>query len=485
MTNGRSKKIFFRVDGSEKIGLGHMVRSSALASALNQNYQCILATRCRIPKVLQEASDVYDDIVELPETDLRSEAAAASEIFSNADLVVLDGYAFDAAYQRELLKQKFDFFSIDDIHATEFYSRAVINHSGGLTPVDYHSQPGTQFFLGPRYSLLRKPFLSAAKKRRQSIDNKDCFVCFGGADPSNKTLEILKTEDILDQFDHFHVVTGSAYQHQEELMEFSSSKKNVSTYSSLSSEELVSVMQKTCFAICSPSTLVYEYMSVGGVVFLEQIADNQKDVIKYMVAEELAFLVKDIGHVDEDKIHLSLKKQSLYFDGRSDERFIKIFDQYFYGREIEVRRANESDLQICFEWANDTTVREQSYSQKPISLQEHSDWFHQKLNDPNSFFYIMDIDQKPSAQIRFQVNGTDAVLGYLLDAKMRNKGLGTTVLSLGIEKFIQDLQRPVNIIGYVKNANIPSQHSFEKLAFVKMISTEYADSFKYTMHYGN
>jgi hypothetical protein len=97
----------------------------------------------------------------------------------------------------------------------------------------------------------------------------------------------------------------------------------------------------------------------------------------------------------------------------------------------------------------------------------------------------MDIDREPSAQVRFQVNGTDAVLGYLLDGKMRNKGLGTTVLSLGIEKFIQDLQRPVNITGYVKNANIPSQHSFEKLAFVKMVSTEYADSFKYTMHYGN
>ena len=485
MGNARSKRILFRADGNEKIGLGHIVRSSALAYVINKNYNCRLATRCKVPEVLKEASGVFDHIVELPEIDFLSEAAKASEIFSNIDLIVLDGYAFDTAYQQELLRQKLNFFSIDDIHASDFYSRVVINHSGGLSPLDYHAQPGTQFFLGPRYSLLRKPFLDAARARRRTIDNKNCFVCFGGADPSNKTLEILKNNDILDQFDHFHVVTGSAYQHDKELMEFSSSKKNISTYSSLSAEELVSVMQKTCFAVCSPSTLVYEYMSVGGVVFLEQIADNQKDVIRYMVEEGLAFLVKDIGRVDKNQIRLSLEKQSWCFDGRSDERLVKVFDQYFYSREIRVRRAVESDMQVCFEWANDASVREQSYNQKPISLHEHSDWFHQKLNDPDCFFYIMEIDQKPGAQIRFQVNGIDAVLGYLLDRKMRNKGLGTSILSLGIEKFIQDLQRPVNITGYVKDSNIRSQHSFEKLAFVKTISTEYPDSLKYTLHYGN
>ena len=57
-------------------------------------------------------------------------------------------------------------------------------------------------------------------------------------------------------------------------------------------------MKQCCFAICSPSTIVYEYMSVGGVVFLEQIADNQEDVIKYMTEEGLAFLIKDIGNIE-------------------------------------------------------------------------------------------------------------------------------------------------------------------------------------------
>ena len=485
MIYNKVPKIFFRADGNEKIGLGHITRSSALASTINSDYDCILATRCKISHVLEAISHIYKHIVQLPETDFHSEATRASDIFENADLIILDGYPFDAGYQQELLKQEFDFFSIDDIHASPFFSRIIINHGGGIRPFDYKARPATQFYLGPSYSLLRKPFLDAAKKRRNKVINKNCFVCFGGADPENKTLEILRSDNIREHFEQFHVVAGSAYKYKEELKRFADSKENIFLYSSLSSEEIVSLMKQCCFAICSPSTIVYEYMSVGGIVFLEQIADNQEHVIKYMTGEGLAFLINDIGNIEENSLKLSLEKQSLYFDGRSDERFRKIFRQHFYGKNMVIRRAENMDLQICFNWANDKAVREQSYNQNPIGFDEHTEWFHQKRNDPDSFFYIIEMDGEPIAQVRFQVSGGEAVLGYLADEKIRNKGLGTAILSKGIEKFVNDYRNPIQIVGYVKNSNYPSQHSFEKLAFVKTKSTKYPDSFKYTMYYDN
>jgi UDP-2,4-diacetamido-2,4,6-trideoxy-beta-L-altropyranose hydrolase len=485
MIHTKIPKIFFRADGNEKIGLGHITRSSALASTINGDYDCILATRCKISQVLEEVSCIYSHIVQLPETDFYSEATRASDIFENADLIILDGYSFDARYQQELLKQEFDFFSIDDIHASPFFSRIIINHSGGITPFNYKAQPATQFYLGPSYSLLRRPFLEAAKKRRNKINNKNCFVCFGGADPENKTLEILRSDNIRNHFEQFHVVTGSAYKYEEELRKFVDSGENIFLYSSLSSEEMVSLMEQCCFAICSPSTIVYEFMSVGGVVFLEQIAGNQEHVIQYMTEEGLAFLINDIGNIEENSIKLSLEKQSLFFDGRSDERFGKIFRQHFYGKNMIIRRAGDTDLQICFNWANDKVVREQSYNQNPIGFDEHTEWFRQKLSDTGVFFYIIEMDGEPIAQIRFQISGGEAVLGYLADEKSRNKGLGTAILSKGIEKFVNDYRNPIQIVGYVKNSNYPSQHSFDKLAFVKTKSTKYSDSFKYTMYYDN
>ena len=81
------------------------------------------------------------------------------------------------------------FFCIDDIHAYPFYAKAIINHSGGLKPTDYQALPGTLFYLGLRYALLRDDFLQAARNRNHKRDPGNCLICFGGADPGNKTLD--------------------------------------------------------------------------------------------------------------------------------------------------------------------------------------------------------------------------------------------------------------------------------------------------------
>ena len=232
---------------------------------------------------------------------------------------------FEPAYQRTLNEQGHSFFFIDDIHNFPIYSKIIVNHSGGVTPADYKALPATQFYLGPRYALLRPAFLEAAKSRRLKTDNRNCFVCFGGAGPVNRTLGILKELYRKDtgNFDRIHVVTGSAYAHTEELQKFIKKHENISLHQSLSAEDLVKVMRSCAYAICSPSTVVYEYMSVGGVVFLEQIADNQKDVIRFMTESGLAFSFKEMEKIDEGRKQASLDKQAHYFDGGSGERFKK------------------------------------------------------------------------------------------------------------------------------------------------------------------
>jgi UDP-2,4-diacetamido-2,4,6-trideoxy-beta-L-altropyranose hydrolase len=244
-------------------------------------------------------------------------------------------------------------------------------------------------------------------------------------------------------------------------------------------------MSKCSSAILSPSSVVYEYMSVGGLVFLHQIADNQKDVIKYFVDEGFAFNIKDLENINEESVEKSIQKQSCYFDGQSGERLKKIFNQFFLGKKFHVRRVSEADMKQCFIWASDPEVRFQSYNSGSIEYSGHVTWFNQKLNDPDSYFYILEIQHKPVAQIRFQVKNEEAVLGYLADKSLRSKGLGTTILSKGIEAFTNEFKKPINISGYVKKSNIASQRSFEKLSFIRSETNEFEDSFKYTMNYGN
>jgi UDP-2,4-diacetamido-2,4,6-trideoxy-beta-L-altropyranose hydrolase len=478
-------RIIFRADGDVKKGLGHLIRSSALAGMLNDEHECLLLTRCNLDPLLKELESVFAKIISLPNADYLEEARAFSKITSKENLIVLDGYSFDDAYQRELFQNGFEFFSIDDIHASPFYSKVIINHSGGLTPLQYRSLPATQFYLGPRYSLLREPFLQAARTRRNSISDNNCLVCFGGADPNNQTLQVLKTDSIVERFSHFHVVIGNAYQYERELNDTAKNGRNITVHHAVTASNLVSIMQQCSYAICSPSTVVYEYLSVGGIVYLEQIADNQKDVINYFTSEGMAFYLKDAGKISHSAIEASFSRQATHFDGGSGQRLKKIFRQFLESRDVSIRKANEQDMELCYHWANDPAVRLESFNQSQISLTEHTKWFNNKLKDEDSFFYILESKTEPMAQIRFQVTGCEATLSYLASPAFRSKGLGTTILGKGIEAFTKEYNQPVQIIGYVKKTNIPSQLSFERLAFQKEEATVYPNSYKYTMSYGN
>lgn len=478
------RTIVFRADGSSEIGLGHLVRSSALALMLKDEFECILATRCKIDSLLESLKPSFSKIISLPEKAYSLEPQLLANSLPVNNLIVLDGYNFDAQYQKLLVEFGFDLFSIDDIHAFQFHSKVIINHAGGINPHDYQALPFTQFNLGPSYSLLRKPFLEAASHRRNALTDNNCFVCFGGADPENKTLEILKDKNIrgFEKFKHFHVVVGNGYKWKSELEAFVQ-RQNITLHYALSAEGMVALMQRCSYAICSPSSIVYEYMSVGGVVFLEQIADNQKDIIKFFFEQEMAFKLNELALLNESKIEKAFYKQAKFFDGASAERFKKIFRQFFLAKKIAIRKADSKDLETSFNWANDPEVRSQSYNQNQINLSDHIKWFNNQMINPKSYFYILELEGNPVAQIRFQVNGEEAVLGYLADKSIRSKGLGTNILSAGIEKFIQDFDGPVKIIGFVKASNIPSQRSFEKLPFIKEKSSEHEDSYKYTLQY--
>ena len=111
-------RVVFRADGNSELGMGHIIRSSALADAIRANYYCILVTRCKVETVLEEIKSVFDEIVQIPETGFISEAQSFSESFNTTDLIVLDGYAFDTEYQKILVKHGFDIFCIDDIQSS-------------------------------------------------------------------------------------------------------------------------------------------------------------------------------------------------------------------------------------------------------------------------------------------------------------------------------------------------------------------------------
>lgn len=121
---------------------------------------------------------------------------------------------------------------------------------------------------------------------------------------------------------------------------------------------------------------------------------------------------------------------------------------------------------------NDPDVRNNSFNQESVSLEDHKKWFYEKLKDPDSKIFIMLDADIPVGQIRFDKNLAENVyvINYSVDAQNRGKGLGERIIQLGIIAHFTENESPCEYLGKVKNKNVASSISFERVGFSLMES---------------
>lgn len=130
-----------------------------------------------------------------------------------------------------------------------------------------------------------------------------------------------------------------------------------------------------------------------------------------------------------------------------------------------LRRARADDVLVYFEWTNDPEVRRNSFSARPILLDEHHDWFARKLASPDVVMLVLEIDSRSLGQIRFDVDGRVALIGFSLSSAARGKGLGSYLLREGISLLRDSHPDVLTVRGLVKADNTPSQRAFVAAGF--------------------
>ena len=318
MISDKLGKVFFRADGNSQIGLGHIYRCCALAQMLISDYTCHLVVKNIHENLKTEMLRYFNYCYEFGDNEIYQEQIWWKEMLTGNEIVILDGYKFDTEYQTKLKKICSRLICIDDICAYHFCADAVINHAGGLSSSMYSKEPFTKLFLGPSYAMVRSVFWN-----RPSISSRsgnDIFVCLGGADPENSLMYVLKNALSENYFLNYHIVTGIAYQYERELKEFLSDRPAVRHYRSLDADSIKTLMQKSAIAICSPSTVSYEYLSIGGELYLYPIADNQVNIYRYLTQASLAFPFDDFKIKEKKQVSEVLENQIRVFDGKSHMR---------------------------------------------------------------------------------------------------------------------------------------------------------------------
>ncbi len=475
--------IAFRADGNSQIGLGHIHRSLALAGMLADTFGISLLTRNPSGRTREMVEELNGQLYVLSDApSLRDEAVNLRQLISSFDIVVLDGYEFDTDYQHIIRSVGVKLVCIDDLHRDHFGADVVINHAGNALPEWYDKEPYTRLCLGIPYLLVKAPFLEAARNRSVRSGHPEILVSFGGADINNDTLFVLKRLTEKQFTLPVHVVVGEAYRHHDVLRQFlATTPLHIMMHVNVSATEMLSLMMRCPVAICAPSGVAYEYLCVGGELYLHQTADNQTDLKHFLLDEGLAFSFEEFQISNRQKIDAAYARQRVVVDGSSDSRLLTVFKALVYQKRSVVRRANEGDLELLFRWANDPLTRRLSFNSEPISLENHRTWFSKKNADPNAYLYIFEFENIPVGQIRFDIS-EGAAITYALDESYRGMGLGIEIVRKGMEKFRSDSGFTGPIIAYVKHENTSSKKVFQKLGFSTARDNKY-DADKYILNY--
>lgn len=461
--------IYIRVDGNSQIGLGHLIRCFALAQMLQSDFSITFVCRCIPDKIKKDLEEARFQLLEI-----ENEAVFLSLPTKN-DIVVLDGYHFDLAYQESIKNTAATLVCIDDLFDKEYVADLIINHAPNVSPGNYNALVTTQFALGPEYALLRPLFLEQARNKKAVVNLETVFICFGGSDFKNLTEKTVATITAFPVFKRIIVVTGVAFEQINKLKTVIDSDKRIEHFHGIDERKIMELMVASDLAVVPSSGILNEVLSVGCNVISGTYVENQKFIYSAYKNENCFYDAHDFEPKElNEAVQKAVNRVPLnknVIDGLSGERLLKIFKRIKMHKGMNLRLATIEDAETTFLWAKDPEIRRFSFNKNEILREEHVAWFQSKVNNPECIYLIAEIANKPVGSIRFDRVAGNFVISYLLGTDYHGYGLGKEILKKGVD-YLKQLVSETGlsgntIIGFVIKDNIPSLKAFRALGFLE------------------
>lgn len=191
--------LIIRTDADTQIGAGHLMRCLALGQAWQDaGGHVVFVMGLSAPALEGRIQDEGMEVIHLTaapgsEDDVIETAQLARS--KQADWVVVDGYHFDADYQRLLKGAGLRLLFIDDYgHAAHYWADLILNQNIHAQEKLYSARElYARLLLGTRYVLLRREFQEWRGWQRQIPEvAKNILVTLGGSDPDNVTLKVIQ-----------------------------------------------------------------------------------------------------------------------------------------------------------------------------------------------------------------------------------------------------------------------------------------------------
>ncbi len=318
-------RVYVRADANGRVGWGHVVRTGALAEALQDRGHAVTwlaldsddaalaRLRRTFPVTLLEGEIVRGGRARLP--------------FAPApgDWILLDRYGWGAREHRALRQAGLRVLCVDDEGRGRFDADLVVNPNFGAETLTYRG--GARRLLGPAYACLRREFRERRPPAlRPAGPARRALVTFGGSDPRALSPRVARLLKDVDPRLRVTVVQGPS-------APAASFPPGTRVARNVTAARMRRLMEGSDFAVLAPSSTCWELAYLGVPFALLGYAENQRAVGRRLRAAGLA---ADLGWYDaRDDGRITAGLRRLAADAAARRRMSKRLRAEVDGRGVE------------------------------------------------------------------------------------------------------------------------------------------------------
>ena len=493
--------LLVRADAGVAMGAGHLMRCLALVEAWQrEGGQAVLLGHCPFPDLQRRIlrSGLRWVALDRPENDPTRLAASIRQALgpllesgaAAGPWVALDGYHFDFPCQQAVQETGCRLLVLDDFaHAGRYQADLLVDQNLNAQRIEYPHVEGITLLLGPRYVLLRSEFRAWQNWQRTVPPRaRRVLVTMGGSDPGNATarvLDALANSAAADLEARGFVGPGNPHlQALRELIAALAGRIELL----IDVADMAETMAWADVAISAAGSTCWELAAMQLPALLLPIAANQHSVA---VALQAAGVAENLGPAEQaapQAIAAALSRlcddqprRTAYaaagrrlIDGGGADRVVAVMqaiDRPLPADQVQLRRVAAADSMPLWRLANEPSVRESSLSTYPILLDEHEQWFQDRIDNPRIRMWVLDFQGLILATIRYlRLDADTAEISLAVAPAFRHRGLGTRLLLETRTRACRDLQVS-HLQAVVREENHVSLQTFRKAGF-KYLETQ-------------
>lgn len=484
----------FRVDSSNIIGTGHVMRCLTLAEKLKESEASIFFVIRKIEghmeEYIKQSGFAVFLLPEINTAELRektysewlsinwgidaSQTKKKLKELSKIDWLIVDHYSLSKQWELEIKPFVKKILVIDDLAEKQHECDVLLNQNIQDNLINRYDDlvPNRCLkLLGPKYSLLRPDFANELKKGSLRGDSKiwRILVSFGGTDPTNETMKSLKAIALLKTPNiYVDVLLSNLNKNKSQIKAFCLNHENMTIHQQV--QNVAELMNNADLAIGAGGTTTWERCCLGLPSIVVSVASNQEQIAEKMATEGLILYLGKNNKVTSDEIKHSIQLliQNSYLYKHLSYSSKKRVDGFGTARvhatlfppTIHLRVVQKADKENIFIWRNSKQVRRFSFNAGKIKRKNHDRWFEGVLKDERVKLLIGEIEGEPIGVLKYDLNDDQAMVSIYVIPGKHGMGYGKQLLLKG-DEWVHDNYPDITAIeAEVIAENIPSVKLF-------------------------